>query len=88
MLLSQNKEYTTNYEPIKSGNKIKYYYTKDPRNEIFAYNRGAHPKEFAPEIDMDTQFEKSVLNIVNRFINVLGMPKLNKRLSVVLPLFS
>jgi DNA polymerase elongation subunit (family B) len=88
MLLNQNPEYTTKYEPIKSGNKIKYYYTKDPRNEIFAYNRGAHPKEFAPEIDMDTQFEKSVLNIVNRFVNVLGMPKLNKRLSVVLPLFS
>jgi len=87
-LLNQNAELGTKYEPIKSGNKVKYYYTKDSRHEIFAFSRGAYPVEFAPEIDMDIQFEKSVLNIVNRFVNVLGMPKINKRLGVVLPLFN
>jgi DNA polymerase elongation subunit (family B) len=87
-LLNQNPNLSTKYEPIKSGNKVKYYYTKDSRHEIFAFSRGAYPVEFAPEIDMDIQFEKSVLNIVNRFVNVLGMPKINKRLGVVLPLFN
>lgn len=87
-LLNQNGELGSKYEPIKSGNKVKYYYTKDSRHEIFAFSRGCYPVEFAPEIDMDIQFEKSVLNIVNRFVNVLGMPKINKRLGVVLPLFN
>lgn len=88
-LLNQNSNLITKYEPIKSGNKIKYYYTKDKRyNDIFAFTRGSYPKEFAPEIDMDVQFEKTVLNIVNRFGNVLGLPTINKRLSVIMPLFN
>ena len=86
-LLNQQADLGSKYEPIKSGNKIKYYYTKDSRHNVFAFSRGCYPVEFAPEIDMDVQFEKSVLNIVNRFVNVLGMPTINKRLGVVLPLF-
>lgn len=86
-LLKKNPEMLTKYEFVKSGNKIKYYYTKNALHETFGYNRGSFPTEFAPEIDLDLQFEKSVLNIINRFMGVLNMPIINKRISVVMALF-
>jgi DNA polymerase elongation subunit (family B) len=86
-LLKKNPEMLTKYEFVKSGNKIKYYYTKNSLHETFGYNRGSFPTEFAPEIDLDLQFEKSVLNIINRFMGVLNMPIINKRISVVMALF-
>jgi hypothetical protein len=76
------------YEFIKSGTKIKYYYCKnDETNGIFAYIRGAYPIEFAPEIDLDTQFEKCILSPINAIIQPLGMPLINKRLSVIMDIF-
>jgi hypothetical protein len=39
-------------------------------------------------IDMDEQFEKCFLGIVNKFIKPLGLPEINKRLSVLNSLFS
>jgi len=76
-LLNQNSKYKKKYNLLKSGQKIKYYYCKDKRNKVFAYSRGMFPKEFAPEIDIDAQFERTVLNI----------PTLNSRLTFNLSLF-
>jgi len=86
-LLNQNPQYKKKYNLLKSGQKIKYYYCKDKRNNVFAYSRGMFPKEFAPEIDIDAQFERTVLNIVNMFIEALGLPLLNNRLTFNLSLF-
>lgn len=86
-LLNQNSEYKKKYNLLKSGLKIKYYYCKDRRNSVFAYDRGSFPKEFAPPIDIDTQFEKTILNIVNMFTNALGLPELNARLTFRLSIF-
>lgn len=86
-LLNQNSEFKKKYNFIKSGQKIKMYYCKDRRNNVFAFGRGSFPKEFAPEIDIDAQFERTVLNIVNMFINALGLPELNSRLTFRLSLF-
>ena len=88
-LLNKNKYLQNKYEFIKSGDKIKYYYCKDKSvNEVFAFIRGSYPIEMAPEIDLDTQFEKCILSPINSIIEPLGMPLITKRLSVVLDIFS
>lgn len=88
-LLHRNKSIQNKYEFIKSGDKIKYYYCKDKSlNDIFAYTRGSYPIEMAPEIDLDTQFDKCILSPINSIIEPLGLPLITKRLSVVLDIFS
>jgi len=87
-LLIKNKEYQVKYEFIRSGNKIKYYYCKDKNiTDMFAYIRGSYPIEFAPQIDYDTQFAKSILSPINSIIEPLGMPEITARLTVVLDIF-
>jgi hypothetical protein len=87
-LLHQNKSLQTKYEYLKSGDKIKYYYTKSNVNPIFAFKRGEFPVEFAPEVDYDTQFEKVILAPVNSIIKKLDMPEINKRLTFINDIFS
>jgi len=88
-LLHTNKQYADKYEMIKSGTKIKYYYCKNKSNgDIFAYIRGSYPIEFAPLVDYDLQFAKSILSPINSIIEPLGMPEITERLSVVLDIFS
>ena len=88
-LLLKDKEMQQKYEFIKSGTKIKYYVCKDKSiTDMFAYIRGSFPMEFAPQIDYDTQFEKSILSPINSIIEPLGMPEITKRLSVVMDIFS
>jgi DNA polymerase elongation subunit (family B) len=87
-LLLKSKDYQQKYEFIKSGNKIKYYCCKDKSiTDMFAYTRGSYPIEFAPEIDYDEQFAKSILSPINSIIEPLGMPEITKRLSVVMDIF-
>jgi DNA polymerase elongation subunit (family B) len=88
LLLNRNRGLQDKYDFIKSGTKIKYYYCKDTSiNEVFAYMRGSYPIEFAPQIDLDTQFEKCILSPINSIISPLGLPNITKRLSVVLDIF-
>jgi len=87
-LLNQRKELQTRYEFLKSGDKIKYYYTKDPINPIFGFKRGEYPIEFGPDVDYDTQFDKVILSPINNIIKKLGMPEINKRLSVLVDIFA
>lgn len=87
-LLNKNPEHKLKYEFIKSGSKVKYYYTKNAKMPVFAYEHGSYPIEFAPEIDYDVQFQKTMLTIINRFTKVLNMPIINKRVAVAMPLFS
>lgn len=87
-LLHRNKDLHVKYEFIKSGTKIKYYYCKDKSvNDVFAYIRGSYPIEFAPEIDLDTQFEKSILSPINSIIEPLNLPVITKRLRVAMDIF-
>jgi hypothetical protein len=89
-LLNKNSEYKTKYDMIKSG-RVKYYYCKHPMNDVFAYQRSFHPLEIVQKervlIDIDEQFEKTMLVIVNKFIEPLGLPEITKRLTVLSSLF-
>lgn len=88
-LLNQNKELQSKYEFIKSGTKIKYYHCKNKKiNEIFAFIRGSYPIEFAPEVDYDLQFYKTIISPINSIIQPLGLPEITKRLSVILDIFN
>lgn len=90
-LLNKNSEYKTKYDSVKSG-RVKYYYTTHPTNEVFAYLRSFYPIEIVQKekvfIDYDTQFEKGFLKIVNSFLEPIGLPKINSRLSVLNSLFN
>jgi DNA polymerase elongation subunit (family B) len=89
-LLNSNSEYKVKYDMIKGG-RIKYYYCKHPKAERFAYLRSFHPTEITEKenvkIDYDLQFDKTFLSIVNRFLNPIGLPTINKRLSVLNSIF-
>jgi DNA polymerase elongation subunit (family B) len=88
-LLHKDKDLQDKYEFIKSGTKIKYYCCKDKSiNETFAYIRGSYPHEFAPVIDYDLQFMKSILSPVNSIIEPLGMPEITARLTIVMDIFN
>jgi hypothetical protein len=87
-LLNRDKELQKKYEFIKSGTKIKYYYVKNNSiNDIFAFIRGSYPIEFAPEMDYDIQFFKSIITPINSIIEPLGLPNITKRLRVVMDVF-
>lgn len=87
-LLAKSKDHQQKYEFIKSGTKIKYFCCKDKSiTDMFAYIRGSYPIEFAPEIDYDLQFAKSILSPVNSIIEPLGLPEITKRLSVIMDIF-
>jgi DNA polymerase elongation subunit (family B) len=89
-LLNQNSEYKQKYNLIKSGQKVKYYYTNNNLSNEFAYVAGQYPKEIADKyapIDYDTQFEKCILGIVNRFAKVLELSELTPKLTFTLSLF-
>lgn len=86
-LLYNEESLHTKYEYLKSGDKIKYYYCNNELNPIFAFKRGEFPIEIAPDIDYDTQFQKAILSPINSVIKPLGLPLINKRLSVVMDIF-
>lgn len=86
-LLNQNKELKVKYDYIRPGDKVKIYPCKHEKNDKFCYHMGLYPSEFAPPVDYDELFEKTVTKQVNEYMRSLGFPELNKRLSVVLPVF-
>ena len=88
LLLNDHVGLQTEYEFLKSGDKIKYYYTTSDINPIFAFKRDQYPIEFAPPVDYDTHFDKVILSPVNNIIKKIGMPEINKRLSVIMDIFS
>jgi DNA polymerase elongation subunit (family B) len=59
------------YNLIKTGDKIKFYYCRS-EEEVFGFLPGNFPHEFAPEINYDLQFEKTIVEPFNRFIEALG----------------
>ena len=100
-LLNNNSQYKTRYD-LLNGGRIKWYFVKTDFSiqqedkstsaDRFAYLRSFHPSEMTTkediEVDYDLQFEKTFLSIANRFIEPIGLPQINKRLSVLNSLFS
>ena len=66
-----NSKWKTKYNTIKTGDKIKYYATKDS-NEVFGFLPGNFPYEFAPAVYYDLQFEKTIIDPFNRVLQAIG----------------
>lgn len=73
LLYTKQKKYKSKYQIAKSGDKVKYYYTKLPEPlDVFAYLPGSYPIEFAPPMDYDMEFAKNVIAPINRIVEILG----------------
>ena len=65
--LLNSSKYKSKYSLIRSSEKINYYFVKTKSiadNNVFAYPQGTFPYEFAPPIDYDEQFTKTILDLL------------------------
>jgi DNA polymerase elongation subunit (family B) len=81
-----NSKWKSKYNLIRTGDKIKFYYAKSDK-DVFGFIPGNYPYEFAPEIDYDRQFEKSIIEPFNRFIETLGFNQIPGNLIFARSLF-
>jgi len=81
-----NSKWRTKYNIIKTGDKVKYYYTKDG-NEVFGFLPGNFPYEFAPGVDYDLQFEKTIISPFNRIMEAMGFNPIPENLIYARSLF-
>lgn len=82
--------FKTKYSLIRSGDKINFYFVKiksESENNVFGYPQGTFPYEFAPPIDYDQQFTKTILDPINRFIEVMGYNPISPNLFTINALF-
>jgi len=88
-LLNNNAKYKTKYRMIGNGEKLKIYHALDPNgiSEVFSYLPGDHPIEFAPQVDYETQFEKSIIDPLNRVLTSVGLQNINRNLIYATSLF-
>jgi len=66
-----NTKWKSKYNLIKTGDKIKHYYSKGD-HDVFGFLPSCYPYEFAYQVDYDLQFEKTIIEPFNRFIEPLG----------------
>ena len=86
-LMNNNPKYKNKYKMIANGEKLRIYNTKHPICDTFAYLPGDHPYEIAPEIDYDTQFEKCMIDPINRVLRATGLQELDTNLIYASALF-
>ncbi len=85
MLFNKAKKYKSKYSLLKSGDKVKFYYTGD--DTVFGFVPDLYPMEFAPAMDIDTQFEKMLLSPLNRIIVAMGYSEIPPTLAYTPSLF-
>lgn len=88
--LLNNSKFKDKYPLISSGEKVNYYFVKIKNitdNNVFAYAQGTYPYEFSPPIDYDEQFTKTILDPINRFIEVMGYNPISPNLFTINALF-
>jgi DNA polymerase elongation subunit (family B) len=85
-----NSKYKAKYSLIRSSEKIKFYYVKtksEAENNVFGYLNGSYPYEYAPPVDFDEQFNRVILEPINRFVEAMGYTPLSPNLLLVRALF-
>lgn len=88
--LLNSTKYKDKYPLIGGGEKVRFYFVKVKNpgdNNVFAYSQGTYPYEFAPPIDFDQQFTKTILDPINRFIEVMGHNPISPNLFMINTLF-
>ena len=85
--LNNNAKFKNKYKLIGNGEKLKIYNCKTPISEVYAYLPGDHPYEIAPKVDYDTQFEKCMIDPLNRVLKAIGLQTLDTNLIYASALF-
>ena len=85
--LLNNSKYKRKYNLIGNGEKLKMYHCKDMMCNVFSFSPGSHPYEFAPEVDYELQFEKCMIDPLNRVISAIGLQTLDRNLVYSATLF-
>lgn len=71
------------YRLLRTGDKVKLYATKKSYDDWFAFAPGEFPLEAdPPEIDIDAQFFKVLVDPLNKFIKALGYKELPASLTM------
>jgi len=74
-------KFKNKYKLITNGEKVKFYYTNPiGAQNVFSYSPGEFPYEIAPRIDYDMQFEKTIIDPMNRVLSSIGLQTLDKNL--------
>jgi DNA polymerase elongation subunit (family B) len=81
-----NSKWKTKYNIIKTGDKVKYYYSKD-ENEVFGFLPNCFPYEFAPPVDYDLQYFKTIIEPFNRIMAAMGYDSIPENLIYAKSLF-
>ena len=85
MLFNKGKKYKSKYSLLKSGEKVRFYYTGE--DTVFGFVPDSFPIEFAPAIDIDIQFEKMLLSPLNRIVSAMGYFEIPPTLTYTKSLF-
>jgi hypothetical protein len=85
--LLNSSKYKNKYQMIGNAEKLKMYHSLDKDCNVFAYKAGTHPYEFAPQIDYETQFEKCMIEPLNRVLAATGLKTLDRNLIYSTSLF-
>ena len=85
MLFNKSKKYKSKYSLLKSGEKVRFYYTGE--DTVFGFVPDSFPIEFAPAIDIDIQFEKMLLSPLNRIVSAMGYFEIPPTLTYTKSLF-
>lgn len=62
---------TEQYPLLTSGDSVKWYYTKSKQFPVFGFLAGSHPSEIAPKFDYIAMFEKTFVDVINRFVKAM-----------------
>lgn len=88
-LMNNNSKYKSKYRMIGNGEKLKIYHALNTNglSDMFAYLPGDHPYEIAPPVDYETQFEKCIIDPLNRVLTAVGLHTINRNLIYSTSLF-
>lgn len=86
-ILNNNKKYKNKYKLIGNGEKLKIYNCIGTISEVYAFLPNDHPYEIAPTVDYDLQFEKAMIDPLNRVLTAIGLQTLDTNLIYASALF-
>lgn len=81
-----NSKWKSKYNLIKTGEKVKYYYSTD-ENEVFGFLPNMFPYEFAAPVNYDLQFAKTIIDPLNRILESVGYNPIPESLCYAQSLF-
>lgn len=86
-ILNNNKKFKNKYKLIANGEKLKIYNCIGTISEVYAFMPNEHPYEIAPKVDYDLQFEKAMIDPLNRVLTAIGLQTLDTNLIYASALF-